>query len=226
MEQQMGQIRLGGINYWDNKCEVDSYEGFTTIVVLTKSSPYGELGPYELRDEKGRIMENIWQFSKVYSKVPEVAVPYTAKYPRIVWRWKEEVHLDENEEPTDEYWIWREAGMMNKDPVRYPVGKKPLNDFKFILQDRGGPKLDEKQALQDIYVPTYIKLVKKQEKFKELRKRLWEGENLLIIAADAPAWCVGKPHLMKVEKLHNGECFRLGFSYGMCLAKALVEPAE
>lgn len=41
-----------------------SYEGFTPIICLTKSTEYGSLGPYELKDEDGRIMENSYQFSK------------------------------------------------------------------------------------------------------------------------------------------------------------------
>ena len=31
-------------------------------------SKWGDLGPYLLKDEKERILENIWQFSKIYEK--------------------------------------------------------------------------------------------------------------------------------------------------------------
>lgn len=53
-------IRVGRCIYDRNGKRTDpSFEGFTPIVCLTASSAYGELGPYCLKDEYGRIMENI-----------------------------------------------------------------------------------------------------------------------------------------------------------------------
>ena len=46
----------GRSSYTDPKIE-----GFTTILCLTKSTVYGCLSPYELRDERGFILENAWQ---------------------------------------------------------------------------------------------------------------------------------------------------------------------
>lgn len=53
-------IRVGRREYRkDGSYKDPSYPGFTPILVLTKSSAYGSLGPYCLKDEKGRIMENL-----------------------------------------------------------------------------------------------------------------------------------------------------------------------
>ena len=56
-------IRVGRRIYTNGKFTDPSYEGFTPIICLTKSTEYGSLGPYELKDEDGRIMENSYQFS-------------------------------------------------------------------------------------------------------------------------------------------------------------------
>ena len=51
MIKTKGEVRVGikGV----------SFPGFSEILVLTKSSKYGAIGPYVLVDEKCRIMENI-----------------------------------------------------------------------------------------------------------------------------------------------------------------------
>lgn len=58
-DSKMGEVRVGTRLYNGGKYYDPSYPGFTPIIVLTKSSKYGSLGPYVLRDEKGRIFENI-----------------------------------------------------------------------------------------------------------------------------------------------------------------------
>lgn len=42
------------------------------------------------------------------------------------------------------------------------------------------------EGRKEIYVPIYCELVKKQDKFYELKERLDSGENLLIIEVDGP----------------------------------------
>ena len=54
-----GQVRVGRIA----KNKYPSYEGFINIIVMTKSSKYGDIGPYCLKNDAGHIMENIWQAS-------------------------------------------------------------------------------------------------------------------------------------------------------------------
>jgi len=54
-------IRVGRTIYNKSGKRFDpSFDGFTSIVVLMKShSEWGILGPYHLKDENDRIMENV-----------------------------------------------------------------------------------------------------------------------------------------------------------------------
>lgn len=150
---------------------------------MTKSSEYGELGPYELKDKQGRIMENIWQFSKVYEIVPRASEVYTQRYSIPVWQHPMEIHI-QNGYFTPEFWRWRDKGMRNKMAVRYPVGRQNMHKCKFAIPyDTIAPsdgekvsissidQLDYIQARKRIYLPVYINLVKEKPKFKELQER-------------------------------------------------------
>ena len=55
-------IRIGTIEYKNGKKIFPSYPNFKRIEVMTPSTSYGSLGPYVLTNDKGHIMENIWQF--------------------------------------------------------------------------------------------------------------------------------------------------------------------
>lgn len=72
-------IRIGRCIYDSQGNRTDpSYPDFTPIVVLMKShSQWGVLGPYNLTDANGRIMESVYQFSKVYKKVPVTTQYYS-----------------------------------------------------------------------------------------------------------------------------------------------------
>lgn len=61
------------------------FEGFIPIVVMTKSSKYGEIGPYCLKNDKGQIMENYHQFHKIYEKVPKTVQHYSRWDRRVIW---------------------------------------------------------------------------------------------------------------------------------------------
>lgn len=67
MENLHGKIRVGRSKMGNGKVIVPKYDNFTVILVLTKSqSEYGVLGPYHLTNDHDQILENVWQFSKVY----------------------------------------------------------------------------------------------------------------------------------------------------------------
>lgn len=167
-----------------------SYPGFTKILVLTKSTEYGSLGPYVLTDEKDRIMENVWQFQKLYKTVPAACEKLSRYDKTIIWQHPEETHIDKNKNITEKYWKWREKGMNNKYYVRYPVGFNNMSKCVCAIKefDDGtfSEPLDYIQARKHIYVPLYCRLVKKQKQFKELQNRLKNGEKLLIIEVDGP----------------------------------------
>lgn len=191
-----GNIRVGRRIYTQNGFIDPSYENFTPILVLTKSSAYGSLSPYELYDEKGRIMENIYQFNKVYENVPYSKQTYSKYDNTVIWEHPSELHAIKSEngdfyDLTDKYFIWRQKGMYNKYAVRYPVGYNHRGKCLFSLGENtdgtiNPNPLDYINARKKIYLPLYIKLVKQKTQFEELVKRYRAGENLLIIEVDGP----------------------------------------
>jgi hypothetical protein len=182
-----GQVRVGRVIYDNKGVRHDPvYPNFTNIVVLTKSSKYGSISPYVLTDDKGRIMENIWQFSKVYKNVPKTVSRYSRWDDTVIWDYPAEKHVDENDDLLPEYWNWRRKGMNCKYPIRYPVGYKNRKNCLYCIMKKDGKKLDYIEARKKIYLPVYTKLVKKQPQFLELKERLEKGENLLILDVDGP----------------------------------------
>ena len=235
-----GQVRVGRIIYKEGKPVHPSFPDFTPIVVLTKSSKYGSLGPYVLKDEFGCILENIWQFSKVYASVPATKQAYSRFHPKwIAWEYPEKVLTDESGEVLPSYWKWRKAGFQNPYPVRYPAGRASRKNCLYSLKEEGGERLSYVEARKQIYLPSYCRLVKKEAQFTELKTRLLYGENLLIIEVDGPhqesleyyqeAYGVPETFIEEDTILVNLENLRLmlndpkhPFGHGYCLAAALL----
>lgn len=180
-------IRVGRCKYTSNGRIDPSYNGFTPIVVLMNGhSQWGVLGPYILTDDEGVIMENRWQFSKLYRKVPATTQYYSKWDKTITWSHPQELHYS-NGQILPAYWKWREKGYKNPYFVRYPVGISNMHKCLFAIKDdEPDRKLDYIEGRKEIYVPVYCELVKKQSKFTELKNRLAAGENLLIIEVDGP----------------------------------------
>lgn len=181
-----GKIRVGRITYQSGKPVHPSFEGYTPIVVLTKSSKYGDLGPYVLADSQGRIMENKFQFSKLYPWVPASRQVYSRWNNTVIWSHPEEIHQGDDGQPTDEYWAWREKGMNNKWAVRYPVGNTSHRKLCIGVITEDGDVLGIKDGREQVYLKTYAELVKLRPLFTKLQERLAGGENLLIIEVDGP----------------------------------------
>lgn len=185
-------IRVGTCKYDKRGNRTDpSYPGFTPIIVLMKShSDYGELGPYDLKNESGQIFENIYQFQKVYKKIPSTTQYYSRWSNQVIWKQEEETHIDEKTgEVNDNYWKWRNRGINNKQYVRYPCGFNYRHNVEYTLWlNNSGQyeKLDYIQARKKIYVKEYCHMVKNKNKFKELHNRVKNGEKLLIIEVDGP----------------------------------------
>lgn len=140
-------------------------EGFTVVNTTSRDKEgYGQqLSPFYLRDVPmydgiiAKNMENAWQFSKVY-----------------------EEHVDENGDPTEAYYTWARAGWANWRAERYPMGKgrKPL----YSLWD--GKKLDYITARRNLYFPMYARAVVQTETFKDLWKRVNDGEKIALLDFD------------------------------------------
>jgi len=186
--KMVGQVRVGRSKFR----QTTKYKGFTKIPVLTERyGKYGQIGPYNLKNNQDEILENVWQFSKVYSYVPAVSVPYSTGDKTIVWTWPAEVHLDEQGNPNENYWRWREAGKNNPQPVRFPVGSRNKHTVSYSLQyeappSETNPRLNYIQSRKAIYVPIYEQAVAQHPLFLDLWIRLQGGENLLILDVDGP----------------------------------------
>ena len=86
-------------------------------------------------------IENVWQYSKVYKE-----------------------HVDENNDPTDEYFKWRKDGFSIRSGIRYTMGKGALPLYSYW----NGEKLDYVEARKKIYVPQYSQSVIRTEAYKNL----------------------------------------------------------
>ena len=112
------------------------------------------LGPCRLYDDhESRVLENAWQYSKLYA-----------------------VHADAEGEPTEAYWAWAEAGWASPKAVRYPMGKegRPLCS----LWDGHG--LGYVEARKRIYGPLYVEAVRKTEGWKKLEALRSEGRPIVL----------------------------------------------
>lgn len=188
-----GRIRVGRSKYINGHTIYPLYDSFTQVPVLTQvtNKEYGDLGPYNLKNEYGQIFESLYQSCKVFPKVPACKIPYSSGNSTIVWEWPEEVHIDQNGNLTPEYWNWRHYLLNSPYPVRNPVPWSYMKTCSFSLEkfepiSDSNPRLSYIEARCKIYVPLYIHLVSQQPRFLELKKRLLKGENLLIIEVDGP----------------------------------------
>lgn len=204
----VGKVRVGRCLYKDGKRIDPTFPGFTQIVCLTKSTPYGDLGPYCLKDSKGRIMENLYQFSKIYENISKNKEKYSRYDSRIIWEWNEDTKFIENDVITKEYSIWRTKGMNTKDPIRYPVGYNNRSKCVGVLLETENNEYDLKNSLgyiegrKQLYGPLFINLVKKQQRFDNLKERLNNGENLLICEVDV-AFQEGLPYYQTTYGVDN-----------------------
>jgi hypothetical protein len=165
-----------------------SLKGYKEIYSLTKCTPYGDISPYELKTEDGVIIENIWQFSKVYETVPKVREVYSRWDNTVIWEHGEEKHVSEDGALTDKYWEWREKGFKCSYAIRYPVGFRHRSRclYSLIKDENILIELDYINARKYIYVPEYIKALKAHPTFLKLRKMHESGINLIITEIDGP----------------------------------------
>jgi hypothetical protein len=175
-------IRVGTIKNGTDKL---AYPAFESIMVMTKSSKYGSLGPYCLKNKAGHNMENIWQFSKVYASVP-ASKQYCSRWDRtVIWDHPAETHVDANGKTNTKYANWKKMGTEASYPIRYPVGMKHRSQCLYSL-DEDGRKLDYIEARKSIYYKVYSNLVRQESQYKLLLSKLKKGKNLLILEVDGP----------------------------------------
>jgi hypothetical protein len=252
-------IRVGRCIYDRSGKRTDpEYPGYTPILCLTKSTPYGDLGPYVLKTPEGQIMENIWQFSKIYDSIPRSIQRYSRYDNRVIWNWPNDTFTDIAVDGTKfikpNYWNWRNTGMNATMPIRYPVGfsKEARSSCIGALNMPANWSTNEYTRLDDlvvldyiesrkqIYLPLYCSLVKSRPKFKQLKKRLEHGENLLIIEVDVAyqeslpyykqKYGVSDDFIVNNTMEVNEESIKImlndtkhPFGHGYCLSMALLD---
>lgn len=134
-----------------------SYKGFKKVVVMMKSSKYYSLSPYALRNDNGLIMENCWQFSKIYKTIPHntVGIPvmikqsYGAMEKKHLWT---EQHI-----VTPQYEEWRQKGYNNPYAVRYPAGRNHRHQCLGMILPTDNPV---GMNIKDVRLYNYIEAVK------------------------------------------------------------------
>ena len=184
---RMGMIRVA--KYYPGK-PVPKTEGYVNILIHTKGTNLGgDLSPYILKDENGRLLENIWQFSKVYPVVFAQRTPISRFHPRrIIWEHPREVHY-ENDKILPAYWKWRRKGMANEHAVRYPNGFHGRHKCLFSLWPGDSGHLEQMgyiEARKKIYCGEYARLAIHTPHFSKLKSMLLKGTNLQIIEVDGP----------------------------------------
>jgi hypothetical protein len=213
---------------------------------MTKSyKDWYELSPYSLKNKKGQIMENIWQFSKVYETVPAYTAYYSRYNKKVIWEHGAETHV-KSDKLTNDYWKWRQKGMDNKYAVRYPVGFYHRHKCIYAIKENKkkysskSKKLDYVESRKAIYVPLYMKLVREEKKFDKLKKMLENGENLLIIEVDGPheeslkyykdKYSVSSKFIENSTIVVNKDNMKImlndrkhAFGHGYCLAMAVLD---
>jgi hypothetical protein len=187
---------------------VPKTEGYTNIIVKTlkDSGKWAPLSPYYLKDSLNRIMENIWQYSKIYQKVSAQKSLLHKNSNLVVWEYPEETHVtsDNNlksgeifkyEQITKEYWNWREKGMKNKYAVRYPNGFYGRDQCltSIFIDEKGQVEfLDYITSRIKVYCRLYLYLIENNSETKplltELRIAYQKGEKLQICDVDGPTY--------------------------------------
>lgn len=165
-----------------------SIKTYRKVICMTPSTPYGDISPYSLKNEKGEIIENVWQFSKFFNKVYKVRQTYSRWDQRVIWEHPEEEHVIEGM-PNNKYTEWRNKGFANEYAIRYSNGFKHRHECvcAYSQDDTEYERpLDYITARKEMYLPLYINAVQDQPKFLKLKNLLKKGQNLLIIEPDGP----------------------------------------
>ncbi len=205
--------------------------GYRTAVVHVGDA----LSPYDLRDERGRILENLWQFSKIYPVVTAQRVRKSRWQSEIIWEHPKETHINpDTREPTPAYWEWRRRGMWNPYPVRYPNGYTGRSTCAFALWDvdpAADPtkrsdkceRLNYIASRKAIYCRLYSRLAVPHPEFRKLLALLESGENILIADVDGPhapvPWIdISDRKIVRALLENESHCFGHGYTLAALLA--------
>lgn len=152
-----------------------------------------KLSPYTLRAANGALLENSWQFSKVYTMVTtqnqQKHIPKRGLTK--IWSWPREFHFDEHkDEILPAFWEWRKAGLANEFAVRYPNGYGGRTKCKFaVFTDTHGTlhRLGYVAARKAIYIADYRFAIMNNTYFIDLLTQWRDGRDICITEVDGPS---------------------------------------
>jgi hypothetical protein len=222
-EVQKIQLRVAKYDWKSGKCP--ETDGYTNVLIHTQE----ELSPFVLRDDDGVIMENYWQFSKIYPKVHKIKQLVTAKSNKIRWAYETEMHYNVEKNISPEYWIWRSRGFKNPYWVRYPNGYGHRTEVVGSIIGKPGEyeMIGYVEARKRIYVSKYRECAVKTQAFTDLKKRFDSGEKLQIVEVDGPTYTSEYPYNLVVggsipitkkilTSLVNNPSQNFGHGYTLC----------
>jgi hypothetical protein len=221
-----GQVRVA--KYYPGKSEPET-PGFRNVLIHVSSSGLGgTLSPFVLRNEKGQLLENVWQFSKLYPAVTQQRIPLSRfRKETIIWEHPAEVHVNQRSpqvvdqrspqvvdqrspavEPTPAYWAWRKKGENNHYAVRYPNGFHGRTTCICSLwqAEPDGPfeRLGYIEARKKIYCGEYRRLAPQTGAFQRLLSLLAQGMNLQLVEVDGPDPTLTFPPYNEISKEQPG----------------------
>jgi hypothetical protein len=173
-----GKLRVGKYDFRTKKMPV--IEGYTNILIHTT----GPLSPYTMKDEDGIIMENYWQFKKIWKKVYKIRQPISQFCDNVRWEYDDETHLDEDGKILKEYYVWQQKGLSHNKWVRYPNGFTHHREAKGTVYH--GKIIGYIEARKKVYFKKYREIAMKKKMFKDLKERYEKGENIQIVEVDGP----------------------------------------
>lgn len=145
-------------------------EGFVVINTTSRDTDgFGKkFSPFLLKniplygDVVAKNMENAWQYAKVYKEF-----------------------MDEQGNPTNEYFEWAKKGWNSNTAVRYPNGKGAKAEYSYweTKDEQGNIQShhwDYVTARKNIYIPLYARAIEKTPAFKELQTRYQKGEKIAL----------------------------------------------
>lgn len=214
-------IRVGKYDYKTKSCP--EIPEFVNIIIHTT----GDLSPYTMKDSQGHIMENYWQFHKVWETVSAQKQSISRFDSRPRWVWPAEKHFI-NDTVTEKYITWRNAGISHDRWVRYPNGF--ANHSKCLGSWYKGKLIGIVEARKKIYFKKYREIAIQTDQFIALQKMLAEGINIQIVEVDGPNYlesfpynkCVDNSLVMTEKRLralieNKDHAFGHGFALAACL---------
>lgn len=147
-------------------------------------------------------------FKRTQRDEMQLHLAYSRWDSRVVWSWPEQRHLQptpksgqitcdgQNYNILDDYWAWHLKGFEHKVHQRYPVGFRHRHEVKCTIIDRKlgciATQSDDLEAIgyiearKRIYLPMYCELVRKEPRFHELKRKIENGDPIVICEVDGP----------------------------------------